>query len=293
MCIRDRGELVCDEFIQGDLREPDVAMDACKDIDYVYALAADMGGMGYISTHHAGLMKSNTMININTLDGAVGNGVRRYLFTSSACVYSELLQGEDAMPLKETDAYPAQPDSSYGWEKLYAEQLCHAYMRDYAEKTSMDVRIARFHNIFGRGTYKGGREKAPAALCRKVADAKLRDKPSIKLWGDGEQIRSFCYIDDCLEMLYRLMKSSWPYPLNIGTDEDVTINQLAEIIMQIAGVDLHIEHIEGPQGVRSRNADLTLMGQVLSYEPKWSLEKGLGQVYPWIESHVREDLDVA
>lgn len=288
------GELNCNEFVQGDLRDAKFTLDMCQGMDEVYALAADMGGMGYISQHHVDIMCNNTLININTLNAARAHHVGKYLFTSSACVYNEDMQEEDAMPLKEEDAFPAQPAEGYGWEKLYTELLCYYYMKEFAGQTGLDIRIARFHNIFGQGTWKGGREKAPAALMRKVAVAKLTGHREIEIWGDGEQIRSFCYIDDCLEMLYRLVNSTWPYPLNIGTDEDVTINELAMIIAKVARLhNPKLVHVEGPQGVRSRNADLTRMREILGFEPRFALEDGIRRTYPWIEAHVKEDLGIA
>lgn len=289
------GTLDCDEFIQGDLRDAKFTRDVTKDMDEIYALAADMGGMGYISKHHVDIMCNNTLININTLNAAREHHVGKYLFTSSACVYNENLQGEDAMPLAEEDAFPANPDTAYGWEKLYTELLCYYYMEEFAGKTGMDIRVARFHNIFGpQGSWKGGREKAPAALMRKVAVVKLTGRRDVEIWGDGEQIRSFCYIDDCLEMLHRLVHSTWPYPLNIGTDEDVTINELTLLITEVAGLYRpKLIHVEGPQGVRIRNADLTRMRGILGYEPQFSLEDGIRRTYPWIEQQVKEDLGLA
>jgi nucleoside-diphosphate-sugar epimerase len=210
------------------------------------------------------------------------------LYTSSACVYPEFKQTDaNVTPLKEEDAYPAQPQDAYGWEKLISERLCLHYAEDYG----IETRIVRFHNIFGPlGTWDGGREKAPAALCRKIAAAKLTGNPEIEIWGDGEQTRSFCYIDDCLEGLYRLMESDFRRPLNLGQDRMVTINQLADIIAGIAGVRIRTKHIEGPMGVRGRNSDNTLLRQVLGWEPAISLEEGLARTYSWIESQVRRKL---
>jgi GDP-D-mannose 3', 5'-epimerase len=219
------------------------------------------------------------------LDAARENGVRRYLYTSSACVYPEFMQTDaNVTPLKEQDAYPAQPQDAYGWEKLISERLCLHYAEDYG----METRIVRFHNIFGPlGTWDGGREKAPAAMCRKIAIAKLTGNPEIEIWGDGEQTRSFCYIDDCLEGIYRLMRSDFRQPINLGQDRMVTINQLAEMIAEIAGVKIARKHIDGPMGVRGRNSDNTLLRQSLQWEPAISLEQGLALTYPWIESQLK------
>ncbi len=225
-----------DEFDVLDLRRWEDCLEATRGVDQVYALAADMGGMGFISNHHAEILHNNALINLHTLEAARQNGVQRYLYTSSACVYPEYLQTETptSSPLKEEDAYPAQPQDAYGWEKLVTERLCHYYREDYG----IETRIVRFHNIFGPlGTWDGGREKAPAAICRKIAMAKLTGNPEIEIWGDGEQTRSFCYIDDCVEGIYRLMPSDYPEPLNLGQDRMVTINELADIVAEIAGID--------------------------------------------------------
>ena len=242
------------EFVIRDLRDPAAALASARGVDHVYALAADMGGMGYISSNHARILHDNTIINFNTLDAGRASGVARYLYTSSACIYPEYKQTETSVtPLKEEDAYPAQPQDAYGWEKLITERLCAHYRDDYG----IETRIVRFHNIFGPlGTWDGGREKAPAAMCRKVAKAKLTGVREIEIWGDGEQTRSFCYIDDCLDGLSRLMESDYREPLNLGQDRLVTINQLADIVCEAAGVTLVKRHVRGPQGVRGRNSDL-------------------------------------
>lgn len=282
----ERSSPEADEFEFLDLRHADDAVRATRDVDEVWALAADMGGMGYISANHAKILHDNALINLHTLDAAKQHGVRRYLYTSSACIYPEYLQ-EDAnvTPLKEEDAYPAAPQDAYGWEKLIAERLCLHYAEDYG----MEIRIARFHNIFGPyGTWDGGREKAPAALCRKVAVAKLTGDRVVEIWGDGEQTRSFCYIDDCLEGLWRLMRSDHREPLNLGQDRMVSINELADIVASIAGVEIEKRHVEGPQGVRGRNSDNTRLREVLGWEPQISLEEGLARTYAWIEEKVRE-----
>jgi nucleoside-diphosphate-sugar epimerase len=279
-----------DDFMVRDLREPENARIATRGMDHVYALAADMGGMGFISAHHAEILHNNALINLNTLEGAKQAGASRYLYTSSACVYPEFKQTDAAVtPLKEDDAYPAQPQDAYGWEKLITERLCTHYREDYG----IETRIVRFHNIFGPlGTWDGGREKAPAAMCRKVAIAKLTGQSTIEIWGDGEQTRSFCYIDDCLAGLTRLMASDYHDPLNLGQDRLVTINQLAEIVSEIAGVKLAKKHIPGPQGVRGRNSDNTRLKEVLKWEPQISLEEGLKRTYIWIEEQVRQHLAV-
>jgi nucleoside-diphosphate-sugar epimerase len=279
---------VADEFAIADLRRWENCLEATRGVDEVYALAADMGGMGFISAHHALILHNNALINLHTLDAARENGVKRYLYTSSACVYPEFMQTDaNVTPLKEQDAYPAQPQDAYGWEKLISERLCLHYAEDYG----METRIVRFHNIFGPlGTWDGGREKAPAAMCRKIATAKLTGNPEIEIWGDGEQTRSFCYIDDCLEGLYRLMRSDVHQPLNLGQDRMVTINQLAEMIAEIAGVKIAHKHIAGPMGVRGRNSDNTLLRQELQWEPAISLEQGLAVTYPWIEAQLKARL---
>lgn len=274
-----------DEFELLDLRRWDNCLQATRDVEEVYALAADMGGMGFISANHYQILRNNSLINLHTLDAAKVNGVSRYLYTSSACIYPEYLQ-EDAnvTPLKEEDAYPAQPQDAYGWEKLIAERLCiHA-----REEFGIETRIVRFHNIFGPlGTWDGGREKAPAALCRKIATAKLTGQEGIEIWGDGEQTRSFCYIDDCVQGIYKLMRSAFHEPLNLGQDRMVTINELADIISEIAGVRLSKKHVPGPQGVRGRNSDNNLLRQTLGWEPEISLEEGLAYTYSWIEEQVK------
>lgn len=280
---------VADEFEVLDLRRWDNCLQATRAIDEVYALAADMGGMGFISSNHAQIMRNNILINTHSLEAARVNGVRKFLFTSSACVYPEHLQEETMVtPLKEMDAYPAQPQDAYGWEKLITERMC----MHYREEFGIDMKIVRFHNIFGPlGTWKGGREKAPAALCRKVAVAKLNGNPEIEIWGDGEQTRSFCYIEDCIEGIYRLMRSDYQKPINLGQDRLLSINQLADIIAKIAGIDAIKIHVQGPQGVRGRNSDNTRLREILEWEPQISLEEGLTHTYKWIEDQVRTKLD--
>lgn len=275
-----------DEFEVLDLRRWDNCLQATRNVEEVYALAADMGGMGFISAHHAQILYNNSLINLHTLEAARTNNVKRYLYTSSACIYPEYLQEEtNVQPLKEEDAFPAQPQDAYGWEKLVSEILCKHYKEDYG----IETRTVRFHNIFGeKGTWEGGREKAPAALCRKIALAKLTGNPEIEIWGDGEQTRSFCYITDCVEGLYRLMRSDFSEPLNLGQDRMVTINQLADIISEIAGFEINKKHVDGPMGVRGRNSDNTKLREVLGWEPSISLEEGLAVTYQWIEQQVGE-----
>lgn len=279
------GPSVADEFILLDLRRLDDCLQATRGMQEVYALAADMGGMGFISSHHAQILRDNSLINIHTLESARQSGVERYLYCSSACVYPEYRQTDaNVRPLREEDAYPAQPQDAYGWEKLITERLCTHYREDYG----LGTRIVRFHNIFGPlGTWNGGREKAPAAMCRKVAVAKLTGKQQIEIWGDGEQTRSFCYIDDCVEGIHRLMRSDHYEPLNLGQDRLVTINHLADMVAAIAGIRITKRHVAGPQGVRGRNSDNTRLRQVLSWEPQITLEEGLARTYRWIEEQVR------
>jgi nucleoside-diphosphate-sugar epimerase len=273
-----------DEFEVLDLRRWDNCLQATRGVKEVYALAADMGGMGFISAHHAQILYNNSLINLHTLEAARLNNVERYLYTSSACIYPEHLQENiNVKPLREEDAYPAMPQDAYGWEKLVSERLCMHYREDYG----IETRTVRFHNIFGeKGTWEGGREKAPAAMCRKIAEAKLKGKTEIEIWGDGEQTRSFCYINDCVEGIYRLMRSDYAEPLNLGQDRMVTINQLADIIAAIAGVKILKKHIDGPQGVRGRNSDNTKLREVLGWEPEIPLEDGLKTTYAWIEKQV-------
>ena len=281
-------ETDADEFEILDLRRWDACLQATRGVDEVYALAADMGGMGFISAHHAQILYNNSLINLHTLEAAKTNGVKRYLYTSSACIYPEFLQ-EDAnvTPLKEDDAYPAMPQDAYGWEKLVSERLCMHYREDYG----LETRTVRFHNIFGeKGTWDGGREKAPAAMCRKIAVAKLTGSPVIEIWGDGEQTRSFCYIEDCVEGIHRLMRSDHHEPINLGQDRMVTINQLADMVAEAAGFDIEKKHIDGPMGVRGRNSDNNKLREVLGWEPKISLEDGLKVTYDWIEEQVKQQL---
>lgn len=286
--LPEYGTTDADEFEQLDLRRWPDCLEATRGVDEVFALAADMGGMGFISQHHAEILHNNVLINTHTLEAARKNHVTRYLYTSSACVYPEYRQTEaDVEPLREEEAYPAAPQDAYGWEKLISERLCVHYREEYG----IETRIVRFHNIFGPlGTWDGGREKAPAALCRKVAIAKLTGNPDVEIWGDGEQTRSFCYIDDCIEGLIRLMNSTFGEPINLGQDRTITINALAELIAACAGTQVVLRHVAGPQGVRGRNSDNTRLREVLGWEPRISLEDGLARTYRWIEEQVRESL---
>jgi GDP-D-mannose 3',5'-epimerase len=279
------GENRADEFLVGDLRDPDFTRTVVDGMEEVYQLAADMGGAGYIFTghHDAAVMHNSATINLNVLEFGRHAGVMKFFYSSSACIYPEYNQSDSRNPkCSEESAYPAAPDSEYGWEKLFSERLFMAYMRNHG----IQVRIARFHNIFGpEGTWRGGREKAPAAICRKVAE--VPNGGEIEIWGDGEQTRSFLYIDECLEGVRRLMQSDFAEPLNIGSEEMVTINQLAELAMTIAGKKLAIRHIKGPLGVRGRNSDNRLIEAKLDWKPSRPLEEGLSKTYSWVAAQVR------
>lgn len=266
-----------------DLRIFKNCIKATQDIDLVYNLAANMGGIGFITQVGAEVMHDNTLINTYMLEASRKNNVSRYLYTSSACVYPTYRQtNSDLKALSEGDAYPADPDNFYGWEKLYTEKMCEAYQRDYG----MDIRILRYHNIYGpEGTFKGGREKSPAALCRKVVEASNPGK--ISIWGDGKQTRSYCYMDDAVKATILLMDSDYNKPLNIGSDRLVSINELADIIIKISGKKIDkIYDIKAPQGVRGRNADLTLVKKTLNWQPQVTLEEGLEKTYNWIKSQM-------
>lgn len=275
-----------DEFLLLDLRDFRNAQEAVKGVDKVFALAANMGGIGFITEVKAEVMRDNVLINVNIAEASRLAGVKRLFYSSSACIYPTYKQEDaDVTALRESDAYPADPDNEYGWEKLFSERLYKSYHEDYG----LEVRIARFHNIYGpEGTYDGGREKAPAALSRKIAKAK--DNDTIEVWADGQQTRSFCYIDDCLEGVYRLMESDYREPLNIGSDRLVTIDEMVDIIAKIANKNIGKNHLlDKPQGVRGRNSDNTLCQQVLGWTPKVSLEEGLVPTYKWIEGEVQKN----
>lgn len=267
------------EFMICDLRRSDDCRAACKDVTRVYHLAADMGGIGYITASHADISINNTLINTHMLVAAQERNVSRFLFSSSACVYPQHLQKDaDVVPLREEDAFPADPEEGYGLEKLFAEKLCQYATEDYG----LDTRVVRFHNVYGPlGTYEGGREKAPAAICRKVA--RCGDGEEIEIWGDGLQTRSFMYVDDCVEGIIRIMESDYGLPLNLGTDELVTINELVDIVAGIAGKRLVKRHdMSRPQGVRGRNSDNSRLRGVLGWEPKITLRQGCAPTYRWI-----------
>lgn len=277
-----------DDFIVGDLRDYRVCESLFdRKIDEVYQLAADMGGAGYIFTgeHDAAVMHNSATINLNMVEVSRLNGVGRIFYSSSACMYPEYNQLDPNNPkCSEDSAYPAAPDSEYGWEKLFSERLYLAYSRNYG----MEVRVARFHNIFGpQGTWRGGKEKAPAAMCRKVAEA--ADGGEIEVWGDGQQTRSFLYIDECLEAVRRLMKSDFTGPVNIGSDEMVTLNELVAIVAQVAGKEINIKHIKGPLGVRGRNSDNKLIKEKLNWAPSEPLINGIAKTFQWINSKVAAD----
>ena len=272
-----------DEFLIADLRQFEGCLAATGGVDDVYQLAADMGGIGYISANHASLTRNNTLINTHMLEAARVSKARRYLYASSACVYPSFLQEvEDVTPLKESEAVPADPEKGYGWEKLFAEQLATYYH----EECGLDVRILRFHNIYGPlGTFEGGREKAPAAICRKVAMAE--EGGAIEVWGDGEQTRSFCYVDDCIEGLLRVMESGYTKPVNLGTDELVTINELVDAVCAASGKRLSRRHdLTKPQGVRGRNSDNTVLRKVTGWQPETTVREGIRRTYDWIAGEI-------
>lgn len=271
------------EFETLDLRRFDNCLIAARGVDEVYHLAADMGGIGYITANHAEIARNDTMNNVHMLEAARLNGVNRFLFSSSACIYPQYLQeSPQVTPLKEEDAYPADPEEGYGWEKLFMEKLCQYYREDYG----LETRAVRFHNVYGPlGTYEGGKEKAPAAICRKVALAP--DGGEIEVWGDGHQTRSFMYVDDCVEGIHRIMSSDHPHPLNLGTDEMVTVNELVDLVAGVAGKHIVKRHdLSKPQGVRGRNSDNSKLRQVLGWEPQIPLREGLVPTYHWIESEL-------
>jgi GDP-D-mannose 3',5'-epimerase len=284
-------ESPADEFVVGDLRDFDVAMSAFADIEEAFCLAADMGGMGFISTNHCTILRHNALINVNSAMAAATAGTGRLFFSSSACVYPEDMQmGENGgVSLAEGDAWRGRPDTAYGVEKLFGEEV---FLR-LAEEHGVKVRIARFHNVYGpEGSWADGREKLPAAACRKVAVAKLTGASEVEVWGDGLAVRSFCFVDDCLEMTLRLMDSGHGEPLNVGSDRGVTVDQVYRIAADAAGVELELVHVPGPQGVRKRNADLTVARRVLGWNGGTSLEDGMAATYRWVEKRVGVNLDL-
>jgi GDP-D-mannose 3',5'-epimerase len=276
-------ESAAHEFEILDLRRWENTLRATDSIDEVYNLAANMGGIGFIESHKAEIMRDSSFINLHMIEAARVNAVKRFLFSSSACIYPQYLQqNTEVTPLKEEDAYPADAEDGYGWEKLFMERQCRHYFEDYG----LETRVVRFHNIYGElGTYDGGREKSPAAISRKIALAE--DGDTIEVWGDGEQTRSYCYVADCVEGIYRLMRSDYRAPLNLGTDRLVTINELVDIVAGIAGKRINKRHdLTKPQGVRGRNSDNTRLRQVLNWEPSASLESGLTRTYDWIHAEL-------
>ena len=272
------GSSRADEFVLADLREPSDCRRAVEGIEEVYDLAADMGGMGFISKAECEVLRNNALINIHMAHMAAEMGVRRYFFSSSVCVYRDMRPGEP--PLTEDDAIPSNPDNEYGWEKLYAERVAMAYGRRYA----MSVRIARFENCYGpEGTWNGGREKAPAAICRKVAEAE--DGGTIEVWGDGTAVRNYTYVDDLVDGIYKLMQSNLEGPVNIGGDEHVTVAELVDTVIEVSGKKIRKKYVEGPVGVQSRNFDKARI-KSLGWEAKTSLREGIARLYPWIEAQV-------
>jgi nucleoside-diphosphate-sugar epimerase len=274
-----------DEFLELDLRRWENTLRATESIAEVYNLAANMGGIGFIESHKAEIMRDSGLINLHMIEAARTNGVQRFLFSSSACIYPQYLQQTaEVTPLKEENAYPADAEDGYGWEKLFMERQCRHYFEDYG----LETRVVRFHNIYGElGTYDGGREKSPAAICRKVALAE--DGETIEVWGDGQQTRSYCYVGDCVEGIYRLMRSDYRAPLNLGTDRLVTINQLVDIVAEIAHKQIKKRHdLTKPQGVRGRNSDNSRLRQVLGWEPSVNLETGLARTYHWIQNELEK-----
>lgn len=275
---------LADEFIVGDLRSLPVALAVFESIEDAYCLAADMGGMGFISVNHCTILRHNAEINANSAWAASERGIRRLFFSSSACVYPEHLQMETHIAgLREYDAWRGRPDMAYGVEKLFGEEV---FLR-LAGEHGIETRIARYHNVFGpEGSWHDGREKLPAAACRKVAEAKLAGKRRVEVWGDGKATRSFCFIDDCLEMTLRLMSSRYGHPLNVGSDREISVDNMYLIAAEAAGIEIDLVHVSGPQGVRGRNADLTHTKKVLAWDNETSLEDGMAATYRWVETQV-------
>ena len=282
-------ETEVNDFLIGDLRDPNICRQALdRSFDEVYQFAADMGGAGYIFTgeNDADIMHNSSMINLNIMKACHKQSIKRIFYSSSACIYPEYNQMDPYNPnCVENSVYPAKPDSEYGWEKLFSERMYLAFHRNYG----LDVRIARYHNIFGpEGSWNDGREKAPAAICRKVATA--FDGEEIEIWGDGKQTRSFLYIDECLEGTIRLMGSTWTGPVNIGSDEMVTIDQLTDMVIDIGGKKLIKKFIKGPQGVRGRNSDNILIEKKLGWKPTKTLKEGIKKTYDWIERQIKIEM---
>ena len=284
------GNNKADEFIIGDLTDPRVAQEVVKGVNEVYQLAADMGGAGYIFTgeNDAAVMHNSALCNLNVLEASQKAGIKKIFYSSSACMYLEYNQLDPDNPkCSEESAYPAAPDSEYGWEKLFSERLYFAYQRN----TGINVKVARFHNIFGpQGTWQGGKEKAPAALCRKVAETE--NGGFIEVWGDGKQTRSFLFIDECVEAVRRLMESDFSGPVNIGSEEMISINDFAKMVIDISGKNISIRNIPGPTGVRGRNSDNRLLREKLGWEPGLPLRKGMEITYKWISKQVQEKVSI-
>eukprot|EP01121_Diplochlamys_sp_Union-15-3_P016993 TRINITY_DN58_c0_g1_i1.p1 TRINITY_DN58_c0_g1~~TRINITY_DN58_c0_g1_i1.p1 ORF type:complete len:346 (-),score=65.31 TRINITY_DN58_c0_g1_i1:56-1093(-) len=275
-------EEFCNEFLLIDLRDFNNCLKATEGVEWVFNLAADMGGMGFIQSNHSVILYNNTMISFNVVEAARRNKVKRFFYSSSACVYPEYRQLKTEVSLKEEDAWPAQPQDAYGLEKLCSEELCKYYGKEFP----IEFRVGRFHNIYGpQGTWKGGREKAPAAFCRKAIAA----TKEFEIWGDGEQTRSFCYVDDCVEGVLRLFHSDFKEPLNIGSDEMISMNNMAKLALSYAGKDIPIKHIPGPEGVRGRNSDNTLIKKVLGWAPSITLADGLKRTFNWIKTQIDEE----
>jgi len=281
----------CDEFLKVDLRDMENCLKASKDCSDVYNLAADMGGMGFIQSNHSTILYNNMMISLNMMEAARRNKVKRFFYSSSACIYPEHKQTDESNPgLKESDAWPAQPQDAYGLEKLVSEELCKHYSNDFG----IECHVARFHNIYGpQGTWKGGREKAPAAFCRKV----IASDKEFEMWGDGKQTRSFCLVDDCVEGIIRLMNSDVYEPINLGSEEMISMNDMAKLIMSFDNKNLEIVHIPGPEGVRGRNSDNKMIREKLGWEPSTKLVDGLRKLYTWlkptIEKEKNEGIDIS
>ncbi|CAF0802747.1 unnamed protein product [Adineta steineri] len=278
----------CDEFLHLDLRVLENCLKATDCCDWAFNLAADMGGMGYIESNQSIILWNNTMISFNMLEAARRNGCKRFFYSSTACIYPEHIQmNENMTGLREDDAWLGKPQGSYGLEKLVSEEIAMHYGHDFPIVT----RVARFHNIYGpHGTWKGGREKAPAAFCRKVFVAHAEgNNGEVQIWGDGQQTRSFCYIDDCVEGILRIMMSEYDKPLNLGSDEMVSINDICDIVANVAGVSVKKKHIPGPEGVRGRNSDNLRIKEVLNWAPSVMLKDGIQKTYPWITSQIEKE----